>query len=174
MHRLLILAGLILASTVGLAQAETTSRDIDVLGRTFNFLENRISGSVPTAIVYDSSNAASQTEATAIQGLLGNGLSVGGATLTPVMVDVSSISDISGYRVAIVTGGMSGHYASILAAAQSGNTLTVSTDISCVQGGSCVMGVQSAPSVEIYVNRSAAESCGVGFQQAFRMMINEI
>jgi hypothetical protein len=52
--------------------------------------------------------------------------------------------------------------------------MTVSTDMACVQSGQCVMGVQSAPSVRIVVNRGAAGASSVSFAAAFAMMIEEI
>ncbi|NWH07061.1 MAG: hypothetical protein HXY22_00150 [Alphaproteobacteria bacterium] len=156
------------------ASAETTAKDLEVFGKTVGFLDPGLSGTVSAAIVYDGTNAASKAEADAIAAAMGSGLTAGGVTLTPVLVDVSAISSIGSHKVAILTGGLSGQHAAIFAAASAAGVLTVSADDSCVRSGNCVMGVKSVPSVQILVNQAAAGKSSIGFKQAFRMMITEI
>jgi len=49
----------------------------------------------------------------------------------------------------------------------------LTTDLAQVRGGACAIGIRSGPRVEILVNHAAAESSGVSFSTAFRMLITE-
>lgn len=153
------------------ASADTTAKDLQVFGKTLGFVEPGLSGTVSTAIVYD---AGSKAEADAIAAAMGAGFQAGGVTLKPVLVDVSSLSSLGSHKVAILTGGLGSKHAAIFAAASAAKVITVSTDESCVRGGNCVMGVKSVPSVQILVNKAAAQKSSISFKQAFRMMVTEI
>ena len=158
------LAGLGLAG----AEAQTTERDLEVVGRALSFMEG-VSGSDRTvAIVYD---AAGQAEAEALNAAMAGGLSAGRVTLNGQLVPVGQ--PVSGAHAALFVGGAAGNVGAVQAATSSG-VMTVSTDLSCVQAGNCVMGVQSAPSVRILVNRAAADRASVSFSTAFAMMVEEL
>lgn len=157
------------------AWAATGQKDVQVAAKTFGFTDPALSGTVKVGLVYDAANPASQAEAEAVRGILGEGLKAGAATLVPVMVPVGQLDGALGdVRVVFVMGGMAAHYDRIFAATQARKLLSVSTDAGCVRAGRCVMGVASEPKVEIIVNKAAAEASSVAFSPAFRMMISEI
>jgi hypothetical protein len=169
MKKLIIsaLASLMIAAPVA---AETTQRDLEVIGRALSFVDGASGSDRVVAIVYD---GASEAEAQALASTMSGGLSAGRVTLTGRLVPSSDLAGLSGADAAVLLGSASGD-ASVFGAASSGGVMTVSTDMGCVESGQCVMGVQSAPSVRIVVNRGAAGASSVSFAAAFAMMIEEI
>ncbi|WP_300541277.1 hypothetical protein [Maricaulis sp.] len=162
-----VLAGALLSTP---AMAETTQRDLEVIGRALSFVEGASGSGRTVAIVYD---AASEAEAQALAGTMAGGLSAGRVTLNARLVPMADAGSLGGAHAAVLLGGASGD-AGVFSAASSAGVMTVSTDMGCVESGNCVMGVQSAPSVRIVVNRGAANASSVSFAAAFAMMIEEI
>ena len=150
--------------------AETTQRDLEVIGRALSFVEGASGSDRLVAIVYD---AASEGEAQALASAMSGGLSAGRVTLNGRLVAAGDLSGLSGADAAVLLGASAGD-SGVFSAASGQGVMTVSTDMGCVESGACVMGVQSAPSVRIVVNRGAADSSSVSFAAAFAMMIEEI
>ncbi|MDR3516593.1 MAG: hypothetical protein P4M00_12290, partial [Azospirillaceae bacterium] len=74
----------------------------------------------------------------------------------------------------LLTDGVGADAAKLAAATKAKQKPCVTTDISQVVSGACVMAVKSEPKVEITVNKAAATDSGVSFAASFRMMIKEI
>ena len=173
MRKLLLSAvagAMIAAPFAAPAAAETTQRDLEVIGRALGFVEGASGSDRTVAIVYD---PASQAEAEALNAAMSGGLSAGRVTLNGRLVPAGDLSGLSGAHAAVLLGSASGD-AGVFGQASSNGVMTVSTDMGCVESGQCVMGVQSAPSVRIVVNGGAAEASSVSFAAAFAMMIEEI
>lgn len=161
------LAGLLFTTP---AMAETTQRDLEVIGRALSFVEGASGSDRTVAIVYD---AGSEAEAQALASAMAGGLSAGRVTLNARLVPMADTGSLGGADAAVLLGAAAGD-GGVFSAASSAGVMTVSTDMSCVESAQCVMGVQSAPSVRIVVNRGAADSSSVSFAAAFAMMIEEI
>lgn len=146
--------------------------NVPVAARLVSFLQPAPTGSIPAAIIYQPGNAASEAEAAQIERRIGRGLAVGRATIHVSRVSVSDLSALSGKRIAFVTSGIRSQ-AAVAAAASRGAILTITSDISCVQAGHCVVGVTGAKS-QITVNRAAARAAKVRFGSAFLMLVKEI
>jgi hypothetical protein len=168
--RKIILAAIAGAIMSAPSFAETTQRDLEVIGRALGFVEGASGSDRVVAIVHD---AASAAEAQALAATLAGGLSAGRVTLTGRLVPSSDTAGMAGADVAVLLGSASGD-AGVFGAASSNGVMTVSTEMACVEAGQCVMGVQSAPSVRIVVNQGAARSSSISFAAAFAMMIEEI
>lgn len=158
------LAALMLAAAP--AQATTSERDLQVMARAVGFVDGLPRGNVTVAVV-------DGPGADAIVAAMGAGVAGGGVTLVPRKVAVGALAG-SGARVIIVPEGHGGSHAAIAAAARGLNAITLSTDMSCVNSGSCVVGVAAEPRVEIVVSRAASAANGITFAQAFRVMIREV
>ena len=153
----------VLALMSGAAQA-ATDKDMQLLSKAIGFVEGGAGKDV--AVLFDAGNAASAADADAVMGLLG------GAGLNGTKVAVSGVGGAAA-KVLYVTQGLNGSWDAIAGAAASGKKLTATMDDGCVKAGKCVLGVQSAPSVEIKVSKAASAAAGVGFGAAFKMMIKE-
>jgi len=163
-----IIAALLAAAIVAVtpAHAATSARDLQVIARAVGFINGLPRGVVDVAIV-------DGPGADALLAAMGRGVSAGGITLNPRRVSLARLAD-SGARVIIVPEGQSASHAAIAAAARRLNAVTLSTDMSCVRSGRCVVGVAASPRVEIIVSRASALASRVSFSQAFRVMIREI
>jgi hypothetical protein len=162
-------------SVASIAHAETTPKDMQVLGRALGFLEKPLTGSVIMGVVYAPGNAASETDLKAVQETLGKGVKSGNVTLEAKPIAVTNLaSDLTDLKVIFITEGLAAHYEQIVAAIKDRGILSVTTDLACVQADKCAVGVKSEPKVEIIVSRAAAGAVGVGFSASFRMMVKEI
>jgi len=155
------------------AAADTSAKDIQIAARAVAFMTNAPTGDVVTAIIYDPANNASKTEADAIMAAMAKGVKAGKAKLFPKLVSVVSLENLNGSKVAFITSGMGKHHAAIFTAASAQAILIISTDMSCVNTGNCVVGVASKPKVAIIISRSARDAAGIGFKSAFLMMVKE-
>lgn len=151
----------------------TTLNELQVSVRVFDFMTSPPHGRTALAILYDGQNKASVDDAQAIQGWLNSGVSSTKAELVPSLVDVHQLDDASGFRIALVAGETQAYASLIFDYAVRNHVLTISSDLSCMRSGRCVVGVASSPRVEVIVNRAAAASCQVEFSEAFRMMVRE-
>lgn len=163
-------AAALLAVFASAAQAQTNERDLEVVGRALSFMEGVSGNERVVAVVFDPASAG---EAQALVSAMSGGLSAGRVTLNGRLVPLGDAAALSGAHAALLVGGASAD-AGFAQTASSQGVMTVSTDLGCVQSGRCVMGVQSAPSVRILVNRSAASAASVRFSTAFAMMVEEI
>lgn len=159
-----IIAAAFLASAP--AQAQTTARDLQVMARAIGFVQGLPRGGVDVAVV-------AGPGADAVMAALSRGVSAGGVTLNARLVSASALAR-SGARVIIVPEGQTGAHAQIAAAARNLRAVTISTDMTCVRSGRCVVGIVANPRVEIVVSRTAATAARVSFADAFRVMIREI
>jgi hypothetical protein len=147
------------------AQA-TSARDAAVVARAVSFVQGGPTGEVSVAVV-DGPGADAAVAA------FGSGVAAGAVTLKARKVPLSALAG-SGAKVVLVPEGQSGVHAEVAEIAKRMRALTVSSELSCVQAGHCVMGVRAEPRVEIVVSRAAAAANGVAFQSAFRVMIREL
>jgi hypothetical protein len=157
----------------GDAAIAATDKDIQVASRTIGFIEPALTGAVSTAIVYDKNNAASRAEADQIRAALIAQGAVKAATLKPQLVDVEALDGLANSKIAFVTGGLSGQQVAIFKEASRRGIVTISTDMSCVNAGRCVVGVASSPKVQIVVSRAARAATNAKFGAAFMMLITE-
>lgn len=156
----------------GVANAGVSEQDIQVAARTFNFINGLPKGDIEAGLVYDPSIAESKTEAESLNSKMASGLKAGKAKIKSKMIQVSEISG-SGLKVLFIMPGLSSKYDSIYGSASKINALTVSTDFDCVAAQKCVMGVASKPNVKIEISRGAADSSGLEFAQALKLLVSE-
>jgi hypothetical protein len=153
------------------ADAQSPGRNMAVAARALGFLEPRLSGPTPVAIVYDAGDSASEADAREIaRGLAAAAPS--GVSFQTQLVPASGLGAIGRARVVFLASGVSSQ-AAVFAVASKAHAVTVSFDLGCVNAGRCVIGVRTAPKVEILVSRAARQSSGVAFSQAFLMLVTE-
>lgn len=150
-----------------------SERDMQVAGRTFRFIANIPKGPLDVAIVYSDDVAASKQEAENLHRILGTGLKVDKNTLKGELVSVASL-DLSGKKIAYVTGGLAEKWDVINQEGNKNNVLLLTTDLSCLEATKCIMNIKSEPSVEISVSKSAAENAKVKLSTALKLIIQEV
>jgi hypothetical protein len=155
--------------------AATDKEDLLVGMKLLPLLSNKITDTVTFAIVFDPANASSKREAEGIKAILDSGMTISGdIKIIPVLVPASALDKLAGSKVAILAGGMGKYYDDVNKIAISNSILTMSTDLACVQGGKCIIGIVSKPRVEVYYNKSAAEAAKVTFSQVFSLLVKQI
>lgn len=153
----------------------TDQKDLSVGLKTLPLLQNKITGTTVTAIIFDPSNAASRSDADTIKAAIeANPSAPGGAILSPLMLPVGELSKLAQAKIAFVAAGVKPSFDRIAAAASSAGVLTISADLDCVKADVCILGVESSPVVEVYYSKVAADAARIGFAQAFVMLAKQI
>jgi ABC-type uncharacterized transport system substrate-binding protein len=155
------------------ASAEITQNDMLVAGRAIGFINNLPRGAVRIGIVYDPGIAQSSQQAAELNALMRNGLRIGSLTLIPVMVSIGNF-DGNGVALYFLTEGVGAAATKVGRASRDRKISCVTFDLNQVRNGTCVIGVQSRPRIEVTVNRAAAQASGTILSAVFRMMITEI
>ena len=151
----------------------TTYKDVQIGMRVMNFLVNPPPSRSSVAIFFDLRSKESQDDAQKIMDWFSADSDAAKTDLIPLLVDVRGLESAVGVRVGFVADAMEAHYPAILEFAKRNGVLTISSDLSCVRSGKCMVRVSSASRVEVIVNRQVSEESGVNFTEAFRMMISE-
>ncbi|MES2219043.1 MAG: hypothetical protein V4501_11605 [Pseudomonadota bacterium] len=154
------------------AQASVELKDLEVAVRALGFTNNPPTGKLNIGIVYSPNVSSSVQEAENLQKLLGGGLQVGNLFLKPIMIKINE-ADNADVGLFFLTQGVGIDGRKLLPASNKKPIVCITTDISQVIAGACVLGVKSHPKVEILVNRAAAAKSGTKFATAFNMMITE-
>lgn len=163
--------GLLLAGAALPVDAEL---NVPIAARVVSFLHPSPTGSITAAILYAPNNPASVADAGAIERAVGGGIGAGRASMHTRRVPVTALVGLAGYRVAFVTAGLRASHDQIAAAAAAASVVTITSDPSCVQTGRCVVGIATAPRVQITVNRAVARAVNAQFGSAFLMLVKEI
>lgn len=151
--------------------ASVTAADLGVLAHALVFQEPPVPDKGVIAIAYAAGDPASQRDAAAILAEIGSGLATANGTLRPVLVDTATLAS-SRFQVLIPAAGAAGP--ALKRAWQKQHALCVTTDLASVRNGSCIIGIRTAPRVNIILNGEAARQAGIRFATAFLMMINEL
>ena len=155
------------------AEADFSAKDGQVLGRTLGFVGDQASGIAVVGIVYAVGDSGSRQEAQLIQAVIGDGMQTGKVQLRAHLIPIEQLGSETEVQALYVTKGLAGRMDLVSAAAQRLHVPTISADMACVQTGGCVVGFSSEPTVQIIIDRGAAERSGVRFLQAFRMLVRE-
>ena len=153
---------------------EVTPKDIQVIGRTLGFMEDTSAGILELGIVYVRAEPESLRQARTMQASLGDGLSAGKLVLKPRLIASDELAALDHAGALFIGPAALNAAASAAAAAHRLHVPVISTEVSCVQAGYCVLAFHSSPTVEIIFNRNAAEEAGVHFTPAFRMLVKQI
>lgn len=170
MIKKLITASILGACLLAPAQAQTTERDLEVIGRVLGFLQGPSGSDRTVAIAY---GPEAQAEAQAIVEMMAGGLSTGRVTMVSQLLDGTDTSGLAGAH-AVVLVGSAINDATLRQAASDQGILSVSTQTDCADAATCMLGIASSPSIRIVVNRSNLQQAGLRFDPAFVLMVEEV
>ena len=159
---------LFLVSPSWAARSEFSPKDAQVLGRTMGFVGDGMTGGAVGGGGFAADAPAARREADAVRAVVGDELPTGRVKLRTRLVPVDQLSTVNGIDALFITSNMAGSTALIAGAAQRLRIPTLSTDMA-----NCVVGFSSQPTVQIVIDRGAADRAGVRFMQAFRMLVRE-
>lgn len=154
----------------------TDTLDVATALKTWPFMNNRPSGLIVVAILFDPANPESKTDAESIKSDIEK--RTGGAkyiNMTAKLVSISDVSALAGASVAFLAKDISPEkFDTINNVAIANHILTVSADLTCVRANKCILGVVSKPRVEIYYSPQAAKAAGISFGSTFNMLVKQI
>lgn len=143
--------------------------------KTLPLLNNKMTGNIKIAIMFDPARADSEKEAEDVKAIIDSGLDLpGDLTAEGQLVPVTQLDKIEGTKIAVITSNLDAYYNKISAVAGNYSILTMSTDLECVRQNKCILGIVSKPRVEIYYSRRAAENAKISFGQAFSALIKAV
>ena len=168
-------AGLLVCLLGGMSPANQAERltlqDLRLAGRVLHFIDMPLIGPVTLAIVYAQDVPGSEDEARAAAGWLSGGLRVGNLILKPAPVEQSTLPDLQDYVGIVTAAGV--YLPAVRDAMRQHHVPCMTTHLSQVQDGGCLVGIRSHPAVSIQLNGEASASVGIRFATAFRMMVRE-
>jgi hypothetical protein len=174
MRRRALVSGLLCACVAfsHTVAAEVTATDLQVAARALSFMEKPLGSVVRVGIVYAPDSPRSVREAETLRTLLGEGMKIGKFELRPTLVKIDGLAaaQVDMFFLTEFVSATDASGAGIVALKHP----CVTTDFAQVESGACLMGVRSAPKVQIVINRAAAKDSGVTFATVFRVMITEI
>jgi len=170
-----LIAGFILLSLASIPARATDPADISVALKTLPLLTNKFTNPT-TAIIYDSANSESRSDAEAIKTALENSTDApGDLHLVPLLVDINETSKLRGLQLAFIARGIAAtQFATTANATANAGILTICTDLNGVKNNSCILGVASKPKVEVYYSPIAAEKAKISFASAFTMLAKQV
>lgn len=172
-----LLAASLVVGTAMPTQAATNDQEFKAFAKILSLSKDVTPGDVSIGVVYDGSNATSQADLDAIKGIVGAAFK--GAKHN-ISVEGISVADLAAKgaskKVLVSTEGLSADaQGQIHSLAKSNQALTVSTDISSVEGGKIVLGIDvEGGAVKIIMNGNAYRDIGLNFDAAFEFMVQEI
>ncbi|HEU5048558.1 MAG TPA: hypothetical protein VFT64_12030 [Rickettsiales bacterium] len=154
----------------------TDQLDISTGLKTWLLVNERPTGVIKVAVLFDESNPLSKADAQTIKDDMDKGIGIpGGVEVTAGLVASNDATQLAGARVAFLTDGMS--ETAIRTAGKTAlkaGVLTISTNLNCVAMEQCIIGIISKPRVEIYYSATAAEAAHISFSPAFIMLVRQL
>jgi len=154
--------------------AETSQKDVMIVVRTFSFLANPPTGMVDLAVVYDPSKPTSVEDKENVYLTIDGGTQVGSILVRSIPVPITDIDTLRKYHFILFTSDLDIAYVHEVNSLISDSTVTMSTNLTYVREGDCVLGVISEPKVRILVNSLALKKANLQFLTTFRMIVTEV
>ncbi len=145
--------------------------------KALTLLEEKAFSSAAVAVIFDSDNPASKTDAESIMKYINEKSTVilPETAITAKLVNVKDIANISGFKMAFLAEGISNNNIdTICNAANKAQMLTISTNTNCVRVHKCVLSIETKPQIEIYYSVDAAESAHIKFDSALLMLVKPL
>jgi hypothetical protein len=123
------------------------------------------------AVIYDRDRTGSADEAAAILKALQDSVGLARYKIAPRLVEIGDLPGLTGVKAAILTAGLDD--TTVLKYGIVNQTLVLSSGTRCAQDHRCIVGVTTAPEVEIGVNMPAIEQAHIRFTDGFELMVKE-
>jgi hypothetical protein len=147
--------------------------DFQILLRTVRFLIPPLAEPIPTTVVFDPAQPNSAAEADAIEAWL---VVLPSSVHKSFQVNRVAAGDFVGPAhngLVILAHGLDMWMDAIFERSRNGGALLLSADTNCVLTHRCAIGVISAPTVRVLLDRQATNAFGITFQEGFRMLVEE-
>jgi hypothetical protein len=163
-------AGVAMVSASAVQAAPVSPLEVKIELRVLDFISDPSDRSV-VAVLYDRDRAGSAEEAAAVLKALQDSAGLARYVIAPRLVDIRSLSALTGVKAAIMTSGLD--EATVLRYGVANRTLVLSAGTACAKQHRCMVGVTTAPDIEIGVNMPAIEDAHIRFSDGFELMVKE-
>lgn len=154
------------------SMAAMTEKDVLVIARIIDLIQDGPKGEVKIAIV--ANTPASQENTDSLLSRIEKKNRVRNTTLVAKKVTPAELA-LSAARVVILPEGLdAAQFDDIFAIASEKKLITISNSTACIQAKRCAIAFKSDPAVDIRMSQSAAAATGVNFAPTLRMMITEL
>ena len=150
-----------------------TPKDIKIGIHVIDFVTNPPADHNSIAVVFDGRVKESAEDAQVIFDALNATLPAKATSPKPLMVDIRDLDEAVPHRLVIVAERMKPYYDKLSEYGRHTGSIIMSTDLDCARSAKCTVGIASSPRVEILVSTKQAQSSGIQFSEAFRMMVTE-
>lgn len=134
------------------AHAGMDAKQVQIVAKVFSFLEKKPAAGATVVVLPGSADPA------AVKAALGS-----------LKISEGSPSDAAGAFAVFVGSAQE----ALAAKAANASTITIGSEVGCVDSGACVLVIETVPKVSIYVSRAAAQKAGVDFDTSFKMLMTE-
>lgn len=161
----LLLSSLVL-STFAFADvnAETTNQEFAAINKIASLCQTLKTSGVSVTVV----KSATATDAGKIEGYAKS------AGLKVSTVDVANLGATSANLIIVANGVTAADQDKVKAAFAGKPVITASTDLTCVEAGKCLLGVEVGSVVKLLVNSGTYTASGLKFDPAFEFMVKQI
>jgi hypothetical protein len=168
-----LILSFVLLAVGGPAIAEITQTDVLVVGRAMGFVEGFGGRTVRMGIVFAAGSPQSVQEANELKTILGNQFRVGNNVLVPVLLRSDQVIDTD-VGMFFLTGGIGAAAEKVATASKERKIPCITFDLAQVRNGTCTLGVQSQPKIDVFINRHAAAQSNTVLSSVFRLMVHEL
>lgn len=132
------------------------------------------SSELAVGIVYDPAESASNNEANAFYEAITTMSNTNTQTLKAKLIPVSDFDEQSDLDIAYVTQGFNADYSTVYNVSKEKGLFTVSSNVDCVTKKCCILSINSASGVEIYLNEITMHELGFDVSAAFKFMVERV
>lgn len=164
MKKLLLSSLALSAITLADAKAETTSQEFSAINKVASLCQSFKSNGINVAII----TSSTATDTAKIENFAKS------AGLKASTVDIANISSTNANLIIVANGVSSAEQDKVRSTFEGKQVITASTDLTCVESGKCMLGVDIGSVVKLLVNSNNYSASGLKFDPAFEFMVKQI
>jgi len=168
MKKLLLSAAAVSVFCAPSAYAETTQQEFAAISKIASLCQTFKGKGVEVAVVYSNASAKSVKDKDSLVGFAKS------ANLKTTSVTVSKVSSSSANVIILADGLSATDFAKVKSSFAGKPVITASSDLTCVESGKCLLGVNVGSVVKLLVHSKTYSDSGLRFDPAFEFMVKQI
>ena len=168
MKKLLLSAATVAVLYAPSVKAETSQQEFAAISKIASLCQTFKGIGLNVAVVYSNASAKSVKDKDSVVGFAKS------SNLNVTALDISKVSSASANVVVLADGLSATDFAKVKSAFAGKAVITASTDLSCVESGKCMLGVDVGSVVKLLVDSKSYSSSGLRFDPAFEFMVKQI
>lgn len=149
-------------------------KDVSVIRQILNFLKPKPGNPFYIAIMYNPTEKQSQDDSIQLKNIINNGSKIHDLNIIAEAVSINNLKELKNYNAIIMGKDVSNYYSNIFQAVSEYKLISFTNDLKCVENSLCTLYIETNPSIEIVLNKSAAQKSSISFTSTIVMMVMEI